>query len=474
MDADSLKEIKLVYLISHGHTARGAFQTGLLEKLNSLGEVHVITKKGTTNSIEKAVHNTHISIHNFSFKIGRWDQQRSMLRMHVHQDIRQNPALWEKHLRRSKDKNTSLRRRRVNHFYYYLGAFIRWVPGGRNAFSWWEARSNHKSQAQALLKKIQPDYIISTRPVDEMEIYLLEAARRLGIHKVFYILSWDNITSKGIFPVQADSYLTWGPIMNEELKEYYQVSESQIYNTGVTHFDVHAGVNDGNIKAPENLLYSIGLKDDRPYLFFTMSASYYAPNEIDIIEYLSKQVEENQFGENMQLVVRPHMANLMADRSDRSWLERLKHLDSKRVKVDFPDSDNSLLTWYMKQDDMLRLSALLKGAAVCLNSGSTISIEAVYQDRPVVLTPFDTENWPYWQSARRLMDYIHLKKFAATGACTVVSSLNDMTDSIHRYLKTPELHQKERKKAVELECYRNDGKATERFVKNIQKIHQLV
>lgn len=258
--------------------------------------------------------------------------------------------------------------------------------------------------------------------------------------------------------------------MNQELKEFYDTADENIFSTGVTHFDVHAMIRSGEIEEPKNLLGRMGLSDDRPFLFFTMSSSYYAPNEIDIIEALAKSVEGNQFGEEMQLVIRPHMINLMADRSDQAWLKRLESLVSQRVKVDFPDSENSLLTWYMKQDDMIKLSALLNRASVCLNSGSTIAIEAVYLDRPVVLTPFDTEEWPYWQSARRLMDYVHLQKFAATGASVIASDLDHMMKSIKDYLKNPDLHSENRKRAVEQECFKNDGKATERFVKNVHKI----
>ena len=212
---------KVAYLISHGHTARGALQTGLLERLSEFCEVHVIAKHGTTDILVKSIKGTGIHVHGFKYKISRWDQQKSMLRMHVHQNIRQNPALWEKHLRRSQDKRTSRQRRWANQLYYYLGAILRLTPRGKYIFSNWESKVNLKANATELLNTIKPDFLISTRPVDEMEIYLLEAAKILPIHRVFYILSWDNITSKGVFPVLADTYLTWGAIMNQELNEYW-------------------------------------------------------------------------------------------------------------------------------------------------------------------------------------------------------------------------------------------------------------
>ncbi|HCQ16051.1 MAG TPA: hypothetical protein DIU20_07315 [Cryomorphaceae bacterium] len=164
------------------------------------------------------------------------------------------------------------------------------------------------------------------------------------------------------------------------------------------------------------------------------------------------------------------MANLMANRSDQSWLGRLQKLPSKRVVLDLPDAENSLLTWYMKHDDMIKLSNLINGASVCLNSGSTIAIEAAYLNRPVVLTAFDLEKFPKWKSARRLLEYIHLAKFVSFGGSTVTTNLENLKEAIENYLKDPKLHEMERQKVVEMECYKNDGRATQRFAENIATI----
>lgn len=461
---------KLVYLISHGHTARGAMQTDLLKLLGQEGiEVTVIAREGKDSEFGSLVSGQGARLVSYTPKQGRWRHLLSNLRGYIHQDLRENPALWEKHLQKTDPAIAGRRKILITKLYLAAGDLIHKTNWLRQLFKKLERRSYTNNQAIELVRELKPDLVISTRPVDDLEVEILRAAEVLGVERAMYILSWDNITSKGFFPVLANYYLTWGPVMNEELDEYYQVSSSRIFNTGVTHFDIHARVKRGEILSP-GLMDKIGLDPARPYLFFTMSASYYAPNEIDIIEALAARVAEGFFGDDMQLIIRPHMINLMSDRSDQSWLKRLQELQSERVKVDFPDAHNSLLTWYMKQDDMIRLSHLINGAAVCLNSGSTIAIEAVYLDRPVVLTPFDTEEWSYWRSAGRLIDYLHLEKFVATGACSVASSLDEMFMYVENYLADATLLQTRRKEAVEKECYRNDGLATERFVENVKRI----
>ena len=461
---------RITYLISHGHTARGALQTNLLQLLRQEGiEVTVIAREGKDSEFSSLISEQGARLVSYSPKQDRWRHHLSNFRGYIHQDIRENPALWEKHLQKTDPAIAGRRKITITKLYLVVGDLIRKTGWLKQLFKKLEQRSYTKNQAIELVRELKPDLVISTRPVDDLEVEILRAAEVLGVERAMYILSWDNITSKGFFPVLANYYLTWGPVMNEELDEYYQVSSSRIFNTGVTHFDIHARVKMGEIESP-GLLDKIGLDPTRPYLFFTMSASYYAPNEIDIIEALALKVVDGYFGDDMQLIIRPHMINLMSDRSDQSWLKRLQELQSERVKVDFPDAHNSLLTWYMKQDDMIRLSHLINGAAVCLNSGSTIAIEAVYLDRPVVLTPFDTEEWSYWRSARRLIDYLHLEKIVATGACSVASSLDEMFRYVADYLADPTLLQARRTKAVERECYRNDGLSTQRFVENVKRI----
>jgi hypothetical protein len=464
-----MRQKKLLYLISHGHTARGAFQTGLLALLVKQGfEVVVIAKRDPEGELRKQVESQGAALDFYYPPQSNFINQISIFRAYVNQDIRSNPALWEKHQRRAIDEGSSLQRKLVNRLYLTGGRILRSIKPLKRAYLKWEKTKFEDAKAVDILKKHQPDAIISTRPVDAMEAFMLNAARRLSIDRIMYILSWDNITAKGIFPEDADHYLTWGEIMNEELKQYYNIREEQAFLTGVTHFDVHKQVQE--VPKVNHWLEKIGLDPARPYFFFTMSASYYAPNEIDIIEWLANQIESDTYGKGMQLILRPHMHNFQEGFSDLGWKERLLSLKSSRVTIDLPDLDNSLLTWYMKDEDMLRLSNLLLDATICFNSGSTIAIESCIMDRPTIITLFDTEEWPEWRSVSRIKHYIHLEKLFKTNAVRVVESFEQMDRWILKYLEHPEFDQANRRKAVELECYKNDGLSTRRFVENVTKI----
>lgn len=194
-----------------------------------------------------------------------------------------------------------------------------------------------------------------------------------------------------------------------------------------------------------------------------MSAPRYCPREIDIVERLGAQAAAGNF----QLLVRPHPQNMVGDMADASWLPRLRALEQLDNVGLFPPKMNtdSRLLYSMAREDLSEFSQLLAGAAVVLNSGSTVSIDAMMCGRPVILTSFDAEeDLPYWNSARRLIDYTHLAKFVAHGGVSVTSNYAELDAAIEAYLQQPDLNLEARQATVAHYCLAADGKATERAV----------
>ena len=106
---------KIVYLISHGHSARGTFQTGLLEKLITKGiEIVIVAREELKKDLEIKAKSIGVELILYSPPTNRLTSQLNIFRTYIHQDIKNNPSLWEKYLRKSKDKSASLRRRLLN------------------------------------------------------------------------------------------------------------------------------------------------------------------------------------------------------------------------------------------------------------------------------------------------------------------------------------------------------------------------
>ncbi len=391
----------------------------------------------------------------------RYHSEYERFRRYVFEDVQLNPALRAKYLRDLHAPANRAWRRQQARMYASLG---RRRPGSprlqgvlRKVDNW------HYSSREAsnLLRKLKPSLLVSTYPVAGIEAIFLREAQRLGVTTVAQLLSWDNISCKGPFPVVPEYFLAWGSIMREEIQEYYGIPSDRISVCGAPHFDAHVMAPSSDLVGAK--LGSLGLEVKNPYLFFGMSSPYFAPHEIDIVEWLADAVRKDLFGPSLQLLVRPHPQNISGNMADLSWLSRLETLKGERVGVDYPTLEKSQLRWNMAAEDLPRLAALLGGCSVSLNSGSTLSLDAITHDKPVILTSFDADyEVPWWKSARRGPEYLHMVKLIALGGVRLTQSYQELQAAIEAYLADPGLDAQGRSLTKNQECGPCDGLASQR------------
>jgi len=459
--------IDIAYIVSHGFAARMVTQTDLLGKLAKAGKRIALICPDKNDPNLSAYCKVHgIQLVEFNVRGGFGDENYMFKRKYLLENIEANPALLDKHIHAIRYNTSRHPIRRIRPYYYwFLHKLIPYLPFIRKNFKRNETRNLESEEARNLIDTLQPARLISTYPVNYNEAVLLHYGNKHPkVETWIHLLSWDNITCKGHFPEVAEQYIAWGAIMKGELQEYYHVPEKAIHTCGVPHFDLHYTVKvNPDYKGYLKFLY---LNADKPYLFFAMSSPRFAPKEIDIVEWLAAQVKAGEFGADMQLIIRPHPQNVVGNLSDKNWLPRLRALSTAdKVAVDFPILIESKLNWSMDVKDMERMAQLITGALVTLNSGSTMSIDALLQEKPVIITAFDAEfKLDYWRSARRLVDYIHLKKLVQLGGVSVVHSFEALKECIHRYVSDPSWNKVDREETLRQELYKNDGEATLRVV----------
>lgn len=319
-----------------------------------------------------------------------------------------------------------------------------------------------------VLDELKPKLVVSTYPVAWLEALALAEAHRRSILTVGQLFSWDNITCKGRFAVAPRRFFSWGPIMTEELRAHYGVSPGEVEETGVAHFDAHF---DPRARAlvPERLR-RLGLDPARPYLLFGMSAPYFVPREIEVVETIAGWVRSGALGE-AQLVVRPHPQNVRGSTADPRIVARVEALRGAGIAVDVPEVVSDTLACELARRDLLDLSALIEGAAVTLNSGSTLTMDALLHDKPVVLPMFDGDaELPWWDSVRRVVEFPHLAKLLTYGGAAVVRSYGELEAALRAYLAEPRRDAEGRRRAREEECGPADGRASERIAAALARL----
>lgn len=462
-------KLDICYIVSHGFAARMIMQTGLLAKLSQNGlKVGLIAPDSNDENLSSFCEKYEVKLFEYNLNNQFWSENYWVKRRYILEDIKANPALWEKHLRAiniKKNKSKHPWRHIRPRLYYWLNQYAQKNEKFKEQFKKKEQQIlTNKKASNFINEVVATKILVSTYPVNLQEAILLHAANQnSNILTVIHLLSWDNITSKGHFPALADEFVVWGKTMAEEFRSYYHIKEEKMHLAGVPHFDEHyEAKKNPNLKVVEHL----GLNSQLPYLFFAMSSPYFTPYEIEIVEWLAEAVNKDEFGEEMQLIVRPHPQNVQGNMADKTWLPRLRRIEGGKVAVDYPQLVDSKLKWSMKQSDMKKLSDLLVNCSICLNSGSTISIDTLIVDQPVIITAFDAhKKLSYWDSARRLIDFVHLRKLVDSGGISVVENFRALKKEIFAYLSDADRNKNARMYAKKMQVEFSDGKATERVAK---------
>ncbi len=449
------------YLVSHGFAARMVLHSDVIPNMRDLGlRVAVVMPNAEEPQMRDLAERQGFSLFKAPDVDSRRRNEYQRLRRYLFEDVRANPALWSNHVKALHKARGWPGRLRLRLFYAVNRAVVA-SSAIRRALSRLERRALANPEVAAILQEIRPRIVIATYPVSPIEGYFLHEAERAGIPTVGHLLSWDNVTTKGRFPAPPQTYIAWGPIMAAEIEEYYGPLSGGVYECGVPHFDAH--IRAPNDEGRREALREMGLDPRRPYLFFGMSAPAASPHEIDIVEWLAGRVKEGHLGEEMQLLIRPHPQNMEGHLADAAWLPRIDALRGDGVAVDYPELEASQLDWNMKEQDLIRLVNIIAGCAVCLNSGSTITIDALLHDKPVVLTGFDAgKEVPWWASTERGAEYPHLAKLIGLGGVRIARSFEDLEAKIQAYLDDPTLDAAERAATRAAECGVCDGRASER------------
>lgn len=222
------------------------------------------------------------------------------------------------------------------------------------------------------LRKHRPDVVVAS-PINmrhSEEVEYLKAAKALGIPTVVPVLSWDNLTTKGLFHVIPDITLAWNQTQAAEATTIHGVPPEQVVITGSPFFDKwfeprRTGTERGSF------CHKVGLDPAKPFVVYLGSSRNIAADESWLVRELVGHLRRSTHPaiRAVSVLVRPHPANArvyepLANEGIAVW---------PRAGA-LPDSDERVQDFY----DTLRFSL----GTVGLNT--TGMIDAVIVDRPVI------------------------------------------------------------------------------------------
>lgn len=328
-----------------------------------------------------------------------------------------------------KTPRSKLKRTALNQLSYVLGhrPILEQLTRLERELTW---RLRPTDDFVELFKELKPDLVFNCSHIHGQAGSLpTRTAHRLGIPTAGFIFSWDNLTSRSRIFEPYDHYLVWHKGMRDQLLSLYpNVRAEQVHITGTPQFDYH--FKPAYWLSREELAERIGIDPARPYILYTTGADKHFPEEHHHIKFVADYLAR-EFPE-VQLVVRMYIKGIG---------EGTKALATEnRPNVIFPPVRWDAKWITPEYDDLATYTSLLKHAAMGINPASTVSLELMMFDKPVMNIGFDppTTQLASYDQWERHIHFDHYKPVADSGGVMVAYSQAEMCQMIADGLTRPE------------------------------------
>lgn len=309
------------------------------------------------------------------------------------------------------------------------------------------------------LQKNNIQKVLLTSPLqDNWEALLSRACSAAQIPMIGMILGFDNLTTKGRFYELADKYLVWNEQMKKELITYYpEINESQIYVTGSPQFDFYAGSFWGHSR--QHFCNLVGIRPDKPFVLYAANTPDIMPYEHLLVDDLIKRMRTSRLLSDTTVVVRLHPYDTCPER----W-EKFKHYSG--VVITTPWKNNGDPSWgFVTEDDIHLLCGSIKHSACVINICSTMSLDAVFCDRPVVAPAYSVgKDDGFSSSVLQYYQQEHFLPIATSDAIVITKTPEETVSEIEDALITPGRRTEQRKRLTSIMLGRPIGKSAESIV----------
>ena len=279
----------------------------------------------------------------------------------------------------------------------------------------------------------KPDAVVLGHPVDLNEWVISIQAHDRKIPVIASVLSWDNLTSKGVIADFFAGTLVWNETMRQEMFTLYpNYHPDQTHIVGVPRFQPCLAPLPADYER-EPFLKRLGLDPKKKIIFFATTPSFAYPEQPEVARHVVEAIKSGELAD-CQVLVRRHPR-------DDSQIPESEHLKFWIQSVKNVDVHN----WTPDRADGWILAAMLRHSAVNLNPASTITLEAAICDLPVINLAYDGDvEKPYAKSIRRYYDFSHQKPLLKFGATAMARSRPELIAQIREAIDHPEIRRKER------------------------------
>jgi hypothetical protein len=295
-----------------------------------------------------------------------------------------------------------------------------------------------------LFAELQPNLVFNTSHLHgEAADLPMRVAYQMGFRTATFIFSWDNLTSRARIMVPYHDYLVWNQGMRNQLLALYpEISPEHAHITGTPQFDFH--FKPEFRLSREELCHRLGANPNRKFILYTTGMASDFPEEIYHVQTVIRALQEKDASQRPQLIVRTYI------KGNSPEMEALAQ--NPPPDVIFPPIlwDKQ---WFMPQyADLALYTSLLRECAFGINAASTVSLELLMHDKPVINLGFDPpgSNLPEYYHWIRHINFDHYQPVAKSGAVMVAYNEAELDRYIDQALLSPNAQQDLRKQFINL------------------------
>lgn len=308
--------------------------------------------------------------------------------------------------------------------------------------------------AEEAFQKYKPDLVFYTTLYSKYPCLEIGAQQR-GVKSVCLISSWDNPTTKGPFFFHPDKLIVWNDILKQELQTYHDVPEEDIYVAGIPQFDIY--LRRQEFRTREDFCRRWKLDPAKKLITYTTGTVGSVPFDHEIVQILYESQVQGAFNFPTQLLARLH------PKDDPAIYKRFEGLPGLVLQLPGDRAETTNDRWNPSIHDMYDLAELMCYSDVVINVASTITLDAIPFDKPIINIAFDGFTpQPFKYSCLRFYQYEHYRNIVKTGGVRLAYHRQELVEQINAYLKNPQLDSAQREIIRQQQCWKLDGRSSRR------------
>lgn len=301
---------------------------------------------------------------------------------------------------------------------------------------------------KTILEQEKFDLVFFTHQRPPFIAPLVFQAERLHIKTASFIFSWDNLASKGRMAANFDYYLVWSDLMKTELQQFYsKIKKENIEVVGTPQFETY--VMDKYKVYRKEFVTKFNLDPTLKTICFSCGDISTSKNDELYIETIANALLERKI-QNVNLIVRTSPAEDPIRFA--SFVERFPFIKWNYPKWNLSRQGHQEV-WSQRipsVEDVKDLRSLLEFSDLNINMLSTMSLDFIQFDKPVINTVFgNAENGLY--DDQRFLNYTHIVNVVNSNATKIVKDQEALIEAVNLYLENPCLDSQNRRQLLQLQ-----------------------